>query len=230
MKSLTMSTVTTRSGTYSKLMARLRLSALAVAGGVVAALSPLMSLTAFAAAYPTGGTLSSDTDVKTWTGIVIRGNIDPTISIPECRRNDCDLYQLKIALPPDTWVNNTGGVRVTISWLNPQPDDNVFMYIYKNGVKIAQSTNPGGTSQTVLLPTPGKGLYNVYAAYKSVPGSPNTSLFLGYDGNAHVEYTTPPAPLVPELPVVPPVIPPVTDPGPLFLDPRQPRLVLPPAN
>jgi hypothetical protein len=203
MKSLTMSTVSSRGRWSGRLVGSLRGMALAVAGGVLGVLSPLMVVGASAAAYPTGGTLSSDTDIKTWTGIVIRGNLDPTISIPECRRNDCDLYQLKIALPADTWQTHTGGVRVTVSATNSMPNDRLFMYIYKNGVKIAEGTD-ASVSQSVLLPSPDKGLYNVYAAYKSQGTPANTSLFMGYNGSAKVEYTSPVtvAPIVPETPLV----------------------------
>ena len=160
------------------------------------------------------GTLRNTSQPLLWSGSV--GPEDAgTAGVPECMTRECERFDLFVNLPGGAWNNKPGGIEVAIRWVSRTLGDNLFLYIYRNGVLVAKSDGIISTAQSVLLP-PGEGLYTIYVARD--PASPNASV--PYDGLAEVEYEPNVRPLRKLLPDIVPLLQRNLgfDPGGIFFD------------
>jgi hypothetical protein len=149
------------------------------------------------AATPQGDTLKSRTDLVLWTGEVTRDEA-PSGEVPECASTSCDRFDLELSLPNGVWnKQRRGGVEVSLRWFGTF-GDNLRLYVYRDGALVAQSDGIIATAQSVLIPSPDDGLYQVYVAFDQ--DSPSDQV--AYEGLAQVEYGPKPNPrrlLLPDL-------------------------------
>jgi hypothetical protein len=161
-----------------------------------------------------GGTLKDTAHAVSWTGSI--GPEDAGAGdIPECASVPCDRFDLTIDLPGGVWNQKPGGVEVAIRW-GGLPFDNLRLYIYRNGTRIAAGEGIISVAQSLLLSNAADGLYRIYVARD--PDSPSSSI--AYDAVAHVVYPPNPHPARPLLPdfIVLPQRNLSFDPGGIFFD------------
>src|SRR5205823_4726145 len=84
------------------------------------------------------GTLKNTSHAAEWSGTVT-GAAAPSAEVPECAMTACDRFDLNIDLPGGVWNNKPGGVEVAIRWPIAAFGDNLFLYVYKDGARIAKS-------------------------------------------------------------------------------------------
>jgi lysyl oxidase len=158
------------------------------------------------ASAPHGDTLKNPIHAVKWSGTVA-GAAAPSSAIAECVTTACERFDLSIDLPGGVWTNKPGGVEVSIRWPIAAFGDNLFLYVYKDGTRIAKSDGVIASAQSVIVPQAVNGLYNVYVAYDQLaPNNPqdfgSASPSITYEGLAEVEYQPKPHPerqLLPDL-------------------------------
>lgn len=142
----------------------------------------LAGSSAGAASMVGAGTLKNTSHAVTWSGSVgpedAGGN-----GIPECANTRCERFDLTVDLPGGVWNQKPGGVQVAIHW-GGQAFDNLRLYIYSGGTRIAAGEGIISVAQSLLLPMADDGLYRIYVAWD--PDSPSPSI--PYQGLAEVEY------------------------------------------
>ena len=117
-----------------------------------------------------------------WQGSVVAGQ-GPVAEIPECSPG-CARFDLAVDLPVDVW-NRHGGVQVALRWVSRTLGDNLRLYVYRGGTRIAHSDGIISTAQSVLIPRAANGTFQVYAVYD--PDSPNSDI--AFEALADVEYS-----------------------------------------
>lgn len=153
-----------------------------------------------------------------WSGAVVAGE-GPVAEIPECAPG-CQRFDVDIDLPPGVWVNKPGGVQFAIRWVSRTLGDNLKLYVYRDGVLVAKSDGIISTAQSVIVPEPSNGAFQVYAAYDPGDGTTSLTTTVEYDGLVEVEYEpniVPVRRLMPDL-VVRPQRNVGFDPGGVFFD------------
>jgi hypothetical protein len=149
------------------------------------------------AATPGADTLKSRTDLVLWEGQVARDQA-PSNDVPECASTPCDRFDLQLRLPNGVWnKKRDGGVEVSLRWFGTF-GDNLRLYVYRGGALVAQSDGIIATAQSVPIPSPQDGAYEVYVAFDQ--DSPSDQV--AYEGLAQVEYAPKPHPrrlLLPDL-------------------------------
>jgi hypothetical protein len=151
------------------------------------------------AAEPAAGKLKSVPKALGWSGSVAR-TAEYAGTVPECASSACDRFDLEVDLPRSAWRHKTGGVEVSIRWASF--GDNLRLYVYRGGTRVAASDGVVATAQSVLIPEAANGRYTVYVAYD--PDSVND--VIRYEGLAEVERppkAKPIRPLLPDLVVRP---------------------------
>lgn len=152
----------------------MKMSALAAA--LMIALSPAQATIAGS------GTLKNTSKAVLWSGSV--GPEDAGAGeIPECAATPCERFDLTVDLPGGVWNQKPGGVQVAIHWAG-QAFDNLRLYVYRGGARIAAGEGIISVAQSVLLPLAADGQYRIYVARD--PDSPSASI--AYEGLAEVEY------------------------------------------
>lgn len=146
------------------------------------------------AAVAASGTLKNTAQPVLWSGSV--GPEDPSINeIPECANTRCERFDLTVDLPGGVWNNKPGGVQVAIRW-GGQVFDNLRLYVYRGGTRLASGEGIISVAQSVLLPMAADGQYRIYVVRD--PDSPSPSI--AYQGLAEVEYSPNEHPVRPLLP------------------------------
>jgi hypothetical protein len=151
-----------------------------------------------AAAEPASGELQRVSKAVGWSGSVARAPA-PAGQVPECASTACDRFDLDVDLPRRVW-KKPGGVEVSIRWSSF--GDNLRLYVYRGGTRVAASEGIVATAQSVLIPEAPNGTYSVYVAHD--PDS--VSDVIQYEGLAEVERpprANPARPLLPDLVVRP---------------------------
>jgi hypothetical protein len=169
--------------------------------GVVCALVMAWSMVLAPRVIAAGGTLKNVPQPVLWSGTVVAGS-GPTAEVPECQPG-CQRFDLQVDLPPDVWIGKPGGVQVAIRWAGRTLADNVKLYVYRDGALVAKSDGIISTAQSLLIPTPANGAFQVYAVYDP-EGALSDSI--SYEGLAEVEYAPKVSPvraLLPDLTVRP---------------------------
>jgi Lysyl oxidase len=167
--------------------------------GVLIALAAGVGLLPFSmgtavAAEPAAGKLKSVQKAVGWSGSVAP-TAAPAGEIPECASTACDRFDLSVDLPRRVW-HRRGGVEVSVRWSSF--GDNLRLYVYRAGTRVAASDGIIATAQSVLIPQAPNGQYAVYVAYD--PDSVND--VIRYEGLAEVERppkAKPVRPLLPDL-------------------------------
>jgi hypothetical protein len=152
--------------------------------GLVLAMTLSMALSTTAAALDDtgpGGALTNRHQTVLWAGTLHR-NAPPLGAVPECASTPCARFDLAVGLPGQPWANNAGGIQVAIRWFTL--GDNLRLHVYQDGSPVASSDGVIATAQSVLIPSAGNGLYNVYIAFD--PESVSDAI--SYEGLAEVEY------------------------------------------
>jgi hypothetical protein len=150
--------------------------------------SPSLSQTA-AGAAAVGAALTSSAQVVRWSGTA-RLVSEPANEVPECAGIPCDRFDLKVDLPAGVWQNRPGGVQVALRWAGF--GKGLTLYVYRNGERVAASEGYIASAQSVLVPTPANGTYQVYVAYDFVTPfalGMEPSAEIPYEALAEVEYT-----------------------------------------
>jgi hypothetical protein len=129
------------------------------------------------------GTLISPAEPVLWSGTVDAS--DSSDEIPECVGAHCERFDIAVNLPSGVWVNKPGGLR--FRFVGPGVFDNLMLYVYRDGVRVAKSDGVISTAQSVLIPAPDNGLFSVYVVYD--PTSVDAAL--PYEALAEVEYAPP---------------------------------------
>jgi hypothetical protein len=151
--------------------------------------------TTASAATPDAGTLDRKSQTIAWTGKVSR-SATPSGEVPECASTACHRFDLTVDLPKGVWKKNRQvGVEISTRWFG-KFGDNVRLYVYRGGTRVAQSDGIIATAQSVLLPRPLNGRYEVYVAFDQ----DSLSDQVAYEGLAQVEYSPKPRPRRPLLP------------------------------
>ncbi|MGQ0641488.1 MAG: lysyl oxidase family protein [Gemmatimonadaceae bacterium] len=134
-----------------------------------------------------------------WSGTV-QHTASPGGQVPECAAVPCHELNLTIALPGGVWHNKPGGVQVALRWF--VFGNNLKLFVYRGGTKIATSDGIIATAQSVLIPTPANGDYKIYIAYDfDLPALLGVPLVdIPYEALAEVEYLPKVQPLRPLLP------------------------------
>jgi hypothetical protein len=70
-------------------------------------------------------------------------------------------FDLFIDLPGGVWTNKPGGVEVSIRWPIAAFGDNLCLYVYKDGARIAKSDGVIASAKSVIILQAVNGLYNV---------------------------------------------------------------------
>ena len=143
---------------------------------------------------PAAGTLRNPARAALWSGTV-DGTATPSAAVPECQLTPCDRFDLAVALSEGTWEDKPGGVQVAIRW-SGLAGDNLRLYVYRAGARVASSDGIISTAQALLIPAAPNGLYTVYVAYDPDSLSP----VINYDGFARVQYAPRAEPLRPLRP------------------------------
>lgn len=135
-----------------------------------------------------GGTLGNPARAVLWSGTAQR-DAAPLGEIPECASVPCDRFDLTLDLPAGVWSQKPGGVQVALRWNGF--GNNLKLYVYRQGTRVAASDGIIATAQSVAIPTPENGDYQVYVAYDfdmptefGIPPSPE----IPYEALAEVEY------------------------------------------
>ena len=153
-----------------------------------AATTPRDGAPSLAAASAAAGTLRDPALAVRWAGTALR-DATPSGEVPECVQNACDRFDLTVDLPAGTWQNRPGGVQVALRWSGA--GNSLTLYVYRNGVRVAASEGYVASAQSVLVPTPERGTYQVYVAYDFVTpialGLPPSER-IAYEAIAEVEY------------------------------------------
>ena len=182
---------------------RLRRSTIALFVALLS-LSTLSAFSAGAAPAPKGATLGSDTLKKDkqavfWNGVVGPEDAPKGGEPPECQTVTCDHFQLTIDLPSDTFSDpqRPGGIQVALRW--PTEFDTLNLFVYKDGGLRGASAGIIATAQSLLLPSPENGTYDVW-----IQSDPDYSLnvSVAYEALAEVELDPPIQPirrLLPDL-------------------------------
>jgi hypothetical protein len=153
----------------------------------------LFSTGTAAAAEPASGKLKSVPKAVGWAGSVSR-TAPSAGQVPECASTACDRFDLNVDLPRSAWRSKSGGVEVSIRWSSF--GDNLRLYVYRGGTRVAASDGIVATAQSVLIPEAPNGKYTAYVAYD--PDSVND--VIEYEGLAEVERPPKAKPLRPLLP------------------------------
>jgi lysyl oxidase len=138
-----------------------------------------------------------------WTGTVSLEDA-PNGGTPfPCNQVTYDHAQIEIALPANTFSdpNRPGGVQVALRWTDEF--NTLNLYVYKDGAFRGSSAGVIATAQSLLLPNPENGIYDVWVA--SDPGY-NVDTTVAYEGLAEVEFApaiSPARRLLPDLVVRP---------------------------
>jgi len=142
------------------------------------------------AASPSSLTLTSDTQIPTWTGTVQR-DAPPIAGVPECANGGCDVLQLNVNLPRDV-LGKAGEVVVGIRFSNELLDTSLGLVVYNaSGVKVGSSTASVGTSQAVALPLTKytvSSSYTVYIVDEVAFGNTEPVASVPYEGITQVHY------------------------------------------
>jgi hypothetical protein len=148
------------------------------------------------------GRLKNANKAVTWSGTALR-DAAPSGGIPECAAVSCDRFDLTVDLPNGVWQNKPGGVQVALRWEGF--GNNLKLYVYHDGTRVAASEGIVATAQSVLIPQPANGTYQVYVAYDfemsqtfGTPAAPR----IPFEALAEVEYAVRPQPtraLLPDL-------------------------------
>ncbi len=118
------------------------------------------------------GTLKNTPHAVEWSGTVV-GAATPSGEVPECATTARDRFDLMVDLPEGVWNNKPGGVEVAIRWPIAAFGDNLFLYVYKDGARIAKSDGVIASAQSVIIPQAVNGSYTVYVAYDQLdPNNP----------------------------------------------------------
>jgi hypothetical protein len=163
---------------------RALLSALATGIGLL-----VLSTGTAIAAEPQSRELESVRTPVLWSGSVARTD-PPAGEVPECASTACD----RLDLPGGAFHRKAGGVEVSLRWSSF--GDNLRLYVYRRGERVAASEGSIATAQSVLIPKAPNGKYAVYAAFD--PGS--VSDRIQYEALAEVERPPKAKPLRPLLP------------------------------
>ncbi len=156
-------------------------------------------LLAAAAASASDGTLHNRVQTVLWSGTLNRAT-PPTGEIPECAEVACDRFDLRVDLGRHIWDERSGGVQVAIRW-EPSGNDNLRLYVYRDGLRLAASDGIISTAQSVLLPVAENGQYRVYVAFDT----DSTNDTVAYDGLSEVEFPPRVEPLRQLLPDLKPI-------------------------
>jgi hypothetical protein len=108
------------------------------------------------------GTLANTSRTVEWAGTALRDG-PPGGQVPECAAVWCDRFDLTVDLPTGVWTNKPGGVQVALRWEGF--GNNVKLYVYHDGARVAASEGIVATAQSLLIPSAENGSYQVYAAY-----------------------------------------------------------------
>src|SRR5436190_11947330 len=101
-------------------------------------------------ASASSGTLKNTSHAVSWSGSV--GPEDTGAGdIPECAGLPCERFDLTIDLPNGVWNQKPGGVQVAIHW-GGLPFDNLRLYVYRAGARIAAGEGIISVAQSLLLP------------------------------------------------------------------------------
>lgn len=101
--------------------------------------------------------------------------------LPEaCLVSACDAYQISVNLDDRAWQHprNTG-VQIAVRWENEE--DDLELYVYRDGEQVAASEGIVSTAEAVLIPRAPNGIYTVYVAYAG------GDFPIHYEGMAQVE-------------------------------------------
>lgn len=142
-------------------------------------------------ATPSSGTLSDPGQTVSWTGQSYTTSDAP---IP-------DGFELTVDLPAGYWLDHDGGVEVAIAW---ESEYNLFdlVVIGTSDVVVASSTGFPSSAQSVIIPKPSNGTYQVVVVPTAI------QIDSGYQGIAQVELAPPsPDPPVDRLPDLVPLPP-----------------------
>jgi hypothetical protein len=82
-----------------------------------------------ASAPPPDALINRDRPVLWSTSVARTGATMP--EIPECAVVACTRFDLRVDLPPNTWLEGQGGVQIGIRWLGY--GNNLRLYIYQDG-------------------------------------------------------------------------------------------------
>jgi Lysyl oxidase len=145
------------------------------------------------ATEPLSRELESVRKAVLWSGSVARADV-PAGQVPECASTACDRFDLRVDLPRGAFHRKAGGVEVSIRWSSF--GDNLRLYVYRGGTRVAASDGIIATAQSVLIPKAPNGKYAVYAAFD--PDS--VSDRIQYEAVAEVERPPKAKPLRPLLP------------------------------
>src|SRR5437762_1170607 len=114
------------------------------------------------AAVAGNGTLKNTAHSVTWSGSVGPDDVGSG-DIPECANTPCERFDLTVDLPGGVWNQKPGGVQVAIRW-GGQAFDNLRLYVYRGGTRIAAGEGIISVAQSLLIPMAADGLYRIYVA------------------------------------------------------------------
>lgn len=193
---------------------------------LVAVLSAVGAVTVSQAARATGTptlSVTSDGPAKLWSGTV-RADGPHLSAVPACREVHCDKLRLRVALPANIWRNKPGGVQVAVKW-DGATEGALGLFVYRGSVLAARSVAGVGIAQSVIIPSPSNGQYDVYVAYGTTYGAVDPDPVITYQGAAEVEYqpaVNPVRDLLPDLSALPQDNVTYDNPGSIFGDTAQP--------
>lgn len=113
-----------------------------------------------------GLTLSNTARPVLWSGVSLR-DAPAGGDIPECAAVPCLRYDLTVSLPGGAWRRRSGGgVQVALRWEGF--GNNLRLYVYRGGARVAVSDGIIATAQSVLIPEAPNGAYRLYVAYDAI--------------------------------------------------------------
>ena len=167
--------------------------------GCVAAAVAFTSRPALAAS----ATLDHDGNPVFWSG-TLDASIAPTPDQPPaiCNQAKCARFDLTVNLPDDTFKARPGGIFIGNRW--GEDDDSLDLYVYKDGVQIANSASfVANLSQSVILPNVTQGTFTIYVAFDVADSTDSVVPFEAVADIQHFPNVDPIRPLLPNFTVRP---------------------------
>lgn len=160
-------------------------------------------LRASQSALATSATLDHDDNPVFWNGM-LDASIAPTPDQPPdvCNQAKCARFDLTVELPDDTFKALPGGILIGNLW--GEDDDSLDLYVYRDGVQIANSASfVANLSQSVILPNVTSGTFAIYAAFDVADSADTVVPFEAFADIQHLPAMNPIRQLLPNLTVRP---------------------------
>jgi len=181
----------------------MKIRSLVTAVALIGALGTLGS----PASTPAADTLTATHQIVTWGGHFSGNHLITLVPGVVCKEGACDSFTLHVALGSGYWSAHPGGVEIAIRWPYDGVTDLDLNVHNAAGKTIAHSSGLDSNAESLLLPHPADGSYEVRVIPTNTVNPDTFGAGVTYEGLAQIEpapVTTPVHNLLPNLVVSPP--------------------------